>query len=454
MTVQTRFYRGGTHTVNGLTASPMALTQGTATVSAITTSRIFDPIARSDVYTRTAAGVQTIRGTNVAPISIHTAVNGATWTAPAITLAATDALVFEETVVDGAWGGNYGTFITDQLNQSSIVAATWTFFRSYTIVQHYDTDDIIFNFNSPVHNSRVTGITFGGGTGQQFTQTINTALRSTAGIGRSVNKRVVTTLRNAVSIRRSASKLLAGTVRAIPSINRHASKTVSTSIQSVSIITRHTTKTISAPLRAIASVIATIQQGAQHYIVVIDATLRSQSRITLNTAKQVVSAVFLTTNGWREIVKQLASTNHVSSIVIRHTSKSINTGIALTANLGKNITKHLAITGHIHSTVIRHTAKSITASVTFTSLIWRGISKQLASTNSMVVAVTRHATKNIGVGIAATSSMTKGLTKTISTALHTVTAMVLRFFPFTERPKVELPTRAVIEPTTTRAVIE
>lgn len=133
MPIQTRYFRGDQHTVNGLTAYILGTSQS-ATAQSYT---IFNqPVAGFyygiRVWKRASDGTETeiTSGTPVA--QVFRSINGsglqsATWDCPETSLTATDAILVR-LYIKGVTTGWYlaGEFITEQLGAQTLDAATWT----------------------------------------------------------------------------------------------------------------------------------------------------------------------------------------------------------------------------------------------------------------------------------------------------------------------------------------
>jgi len=168
MPVETRYMRSDQHTVNGLTALVLGLTN-TATYSRFADSgsdspRVYWGIR---VWKREADGTETevTAGTPVAVVSrtSGSGVQSATWDCPQTALNSDDAVVVRvySRVGSGAWNAR-ATFITEQLGASQLDSATWTvyYYTGYTYNPRWNMFSADFSWGSDDYPSRIEGFSY------------------------------------------------------------------------------------------------------------------------------------------------------------------------------------------------------------------------------------------------------------------------------------------------------
>jgi hypothetical protein len=172
MPVETRYFRGDTHTVNGLTAYILGTTQSDTPKSVshqIEGWGYDNGQAGIQVWKRNAAGVET-EITGGTPVAIVTkapdagAIVSATWACPSTSLASTDAIVVRVYIkLEGETTWTLAaTFITEQLGAQSLDAATWTVYYYIRVVYDPSSDSTAVNFywGTATYNSRIANFTW------------------------------------------------------------------------------------------------------------------------------------------------------------------------------------------------------------------------------------------------------------------------------------------------------
>jgi hypothetical protein len=159
LTVETRYFRSDTQTVNGLTAYKL-LPTNTTLYTEKGVARYYAYVGIR-VWKRSAAGVETeiTGGKAVAIVAYGTtyAVRSATWSCPSTPLASTDAIVVRvyDCDSDGTVGALIAEFTTEQLGAKSLDASTWTvyYWLCYVIVEYVEY--VQFRFGDSTYNSRI-----------------------------------------------------------------------------------------------------------------------------------------------------------------------------------------------------------------------------------------------------------------------------------------------------------
>jgi hypothetical protein len=160
-TVQTRYFKNLSVTVNGLTCLSLALdTTGTGRTESYTKLNYTGCTVGLRVWKRNSAGVETeiTAGTPVAQVVVgdgeYHALKSNTWNCPETTLASTDSIVVRVYACFDAWyliGAS--VFTTEQLGASKLNAATWTVYyylsfiydsatRRGSVSFHFDGSDL------------------------------------------------------------------------------------------------------------------------------------------------------------------------------------------------------------------------------------------------------------------------------------------------------------------------
>jgi len=275
VSVQTRFYRVENHTVNGLLARQFALTQGgnSSTLQvAITAGASFT--VNSTIIRRTSGGVETVIGSNVAPTvapwGSAATMRSATWAAPAVTLAASDALL----VYERGNGASVGIFGTEQLNQPGLLASTWTIFRVTGVFSGGSVGQ--FFLGAATHNSRVENITFG-----TAAQVLNVVVSA--------------------SVRASS-----GTIRRISLI-------------------------LTTGVRASASAI--VERVAQIFSVVVNAGVGASTSVTRQIHLVLTTGVSVATSAIRRVSLILSAGVRTSTSIVRRISLTLNVGVRAASSL-------------------------------------------------------------------------------------------------------------------------
>jgi hypothetical protein len=157
LTVETRYFRSDSQTVNGLSAYKLGTSQSASLQYVVlgTGRTTATGYAGIRVWKRSSDGTETeiTAGTPVAQVSRNAAGEGlqsAAWSCPSTSLSPTDAIVIR---VYGKWGTGLwtlvATFITEQLGAQSLDAATWTVYY-YTHWYSYidpDTGKLIYEMD-------------------------------------------------------------------------------------------------------------------------------------------------------------------------------------------------------------------------------------------------------------------------------------------------------------------
>lgn len=429
MTTQTRFYRTETHTVNGLFANQLGLTTS-GTLDAI----IFDASGHlpaldfylQRVYVRTAAGVETTIGTNVANITQAPTASilvDRTWTPPATSLASTDNLCVREAIADG---GNLAArlFTTEALGRTGLSNATWTVRRHITVVHFNDPSGTmgLFEFGAGF-NSRIEGITFAAA-GQAFTQTLSAAVRTPSSVTKAAGKRVVATVRaTTVTVKQITKSLLVtvyttgGVVKqahiALTSIvplsgtlTKQVAKTVTTVVTGTTSLAKWVFKALNATVRATASLTAEFAHVAREYF------------ITLTAG--VTPSVALT----KRVVKVLGGTISVTGVAVKHVGKMISTTTTAAATVTKHAGKVVIAAARSAGVVAKHVQKAVGTSVLTTGSIIKQAGKVVIATIAATATISKYAQKLLSTSVAVTATISKYVSKAITAAVRT-TALVL-----------------------------
>jgi len=145
MPAETRYMRSDQHTVNGLTAYILGLSNTTAAASEnISRTGIYNYCAGVRVWKRTSGGTETeITAGSPAAVVQHsgtgTVLLSATWNCPGSPLNSTDAIVvrvYHRIGTDVDWT-LAAEFTTEQLGASSLDSATWTVYYNVTRTEQY-----------------------------------------------------------------------------------------------------------------------------------------------------------------------------------------------------------------------------------------------------------------------------------------------------------------------------
>jgi hypothetical protein len=170
-TVETRYMRSDSWTVNGLSAYKLGTSQ-TGTAGSV---KIMDLIPVTTIYLgirvwiRSASGTETevTSGSAVAVASSSsTALISATWSCPSKTLASTDCIVIRVYAGDSSPPMNLeATFVTEQLGASSLDSATWTvYYYLYRVAQGGGNYAYYYRWDTSTYNSRITNFAWTAGT--------------------------------------------------------------------------------------------------------------------------------------------------------------------------------------------------------------------------------------------------------------------------------------------------
>jgi hypothetical protein len=176
LTVETRYLRSDTTTVNGLTARKLGLDlTGSVTTEVYRTAVTYSSADYGiRVWKRDLSGVET-EITGGTPVLICTrtgtglGLQSGTYSCPSTSLASTDAIVirvyYRAPATTGTWsqlGWTTPNWITEQLGAQSLDAATWTVYL-YTIIIASESPgkyDIGLGFGSTTENSRIENFTW------------------------------------------------------------------------------------------------------------------------------------------------------------------------------------------------------------------------------------------------------------------------------------------------------
>lgn len=171
MTVETRYFKNASVTVNDLTCYPLALDQsGTSKTESTTRVRAYlGCTVGIRVWKRTSAPAETeiTAGTPVAQVvtvdgDFHTLYSN-TWNCPLTTLNSTDSIVVRVYAKFGTTWYQIGlsVFTTEQLGASQLDAATWTvyYYLSFSYVVATNRATVAFHFDG-ADNSRITNFTW------------------------------------------------------------------------------------------------------------------------------------------------------------------------------------------------------------------------------------------------------------------------------------------------------
>jgi len=161
LTVETRYFRSDSQTVNGLTAR--ALLNGQGTTSAYKDISSYDYKIGIRVWKRNSSGVETeITGGSpvaVANIPASSGYISGSWNCPQTSLASSDAIVVRVyATADGSTWVLVDTWITDQLGAQSLDASTWTVY--YYIYVRASPYAVRFYFGTSTYNSRITNFSW------------------------------------------------------------------------------------------------------------------------------------------------------------------------------------------------------------------------------------------------------------------------------------------------------
>lgn len=166
--IETRYMRGDQHTVNGLTTYKLSTTQSNTAKS--TSNGYMGPYGTVAwgirVWIRHANGSQE-ELTNGLSATVTRSSNGegiqsATWNCPYRLLAPTDVIVIKVYVRYGPYPESGSvSFITEQLNVSSLIPSTWTvyYYTKYYTDGRYSTTGY-FYWGTSTYNSRIEGFTY------------------------------------------------------------------------------------------------------------------------------------------------------------------------------------------------------------------------------------------------------------------------------------------------------
>lgn len=158
--IETRYNRSDQHTVNGLTAYKLGITESAANFYDFQVGGDFPVTWRSDVYIRHVDESETTLGLDVASTvrssGGHGLQNG-TWNCPATDLVPTDAIKVIEKMIITDLGTFSHTFITEQLGMYKLKAVTWTFKRLTSAAK--EPMQSTYYFDNSGYPSRIEGIT-------------------------------------------------------------------------------------------------------------------------------------------------------------------------------------------------------------------------------------------------------------------------------------------------------
>ena len=171
MTVETRYFKNASTTVNGLTCYPLALDQsGTGKTESVTKADYMGCTVGIRVWKRTSAGVETevTAGTPVAQVDVSDgeshALKSNTWACPFTSLASTDSIVVRVYAKFGTTWYQIGisVFTTEQLGASQLDAVTWAVYYYLSFIYEpypKNRGSVSFHFDG-ADNSRITNFTW------------------------------------------------------------------------------------------------------------------------------------------------------------------------------------------------------------------------------------------------------------------------------------------------------
>jgi len=183
MPIETRYMTTDRHTVNGLTAYKLALTQTALPLSCLVSDPdLYDEIRYGiRVFIRRSGGSE-IEVTGGVPVAVviriieGDSIMSATWNCPEYNLFATDAIlvrVYGNIDLTGwfQWYQNEGTsppynpaeFITEQLGGATLDATTWTVYYFTSFHWQGGLDLYRFQFGHTSYNSRIEGFSWTSG---------------------------------------------------------------------------------------------------------------------------------------------------------------------------------------------------------------------------------------------------------------------------------------------------
>jgi len=178
MTSETRYMRSDQHTINGLTAYKLEITQTSSSVT-VSDGYVGDWLDASwgiRVWKRTSSGVETeiTNGTPQAVVSRGSEGSGiqsATWVCPQTPLNATDSIVVRVYIRVTSWVLK-ATFTTQQLNASQLDSVTWTVYYWTQLIWSRIPDEFgewwyitaaSFRFGNSTYNSRIINFSWSSG---------------------------------------------------------------------------------------------------------------------------------------------------------------------------------------------------------------------------------------------------------------------------------------------------